>query len=48
MDMTIGDSAILSEGKCLFSYQGQPAILLFDIDERKKEILSSEFRVIPM
>lgn len=48
MDMTIGDSAILSEGKCLFSYQGQPAILLFDMDERKKQILSSKFRVIPM
>ena len=48
MDMTIGDSAILSEGRCLFSYQGQPAILLFDMDERKKEVLSPEFRLIPM
>lgn len=47
MDMTRGDSAVLSEGKCLMSYRGDPAVLLFDYDEVKRKVRSQTFEVLP-
>ena len=46
MDMTIGESAVLENGTCLFSYHGKPAILLWEFDSREKRVLSNEFEVI--
>lgn len=47
MDMTIGDSAILSEGKCVFSYHGNPSMILFDCDRKDHRIDFHHFEVIP-
>lgn len=46
MDMTTGKSAVIEGGKMLFSYQGAPAILLFDYDEKRKRVQSRAFRVL--
>lgn len=46
MDMTIGKSAVLDKGKLLFSYEGKPAVLLFDTDD-SGNIVSRSFTVIP-
>lgn len=47
MDMTIAKSALVHKGELLFSYEGNEAILLFDFNERKKEVVSPSFTVIP-
>lgn len=47
MDMTIAKSAVLDKGNCLFTYQGDPAILLWSFDEKAKKVISDDFEVIP-
>ncbi len=47
MDMTVGESAVLDGGECLFAYHGAPAILLWDFDEKEKRVASKEFSVVP-
>lgn len=47
MDMTLGESAVLAQGECLFTYHGNPAILLWEFDGGKKEIRSHTFEIIP-
>lgn len=48
MDMTIGESAAVSQGKGVLSYRGKPATLIFDFDEKNHKILSHEFQLISM
>ncbi len=48
MDMTIGDSAVLEDGQCLFTYHGASAVLLWEFDSREKKVVSRGFDVLPV
>ena len=45
--MTIAKSAVLDKGNCLFTYQGDPAILLWSFDKKAKKVISDDFEIIP-
>ena len=47
MDMTMAKSAVVDQGNCLFSYHGDPAILLWSFDEKLKKVVSDDFEIIP-
>ena len=46
MDMTVGESVVITEGRLRLSYSGKPAVLLFDYDFAAKKLLSQEFMII--
>lgn len=46
MDMTISESVVIEGGQTKLSYQGNPAILLFDWDEQENKLLSDQFEII--
>lgn len=47
MDMSSGKSALIEKGHCRFFYEGEPAILLFRFDERRKQSADKAFQIIP-
>lgn len=46
MDMTVGQSVVIENGKTKLSYNGEQAILLFEWDENSGKILSDKFEII--
>ena len=46
MDMTVGQSVVIENGKTKLSYNGKQAILLFEWDENSGKILSDKFEII--
>ena len=46
MDMTIGESVVIENGKAKFSYNGKQAVLLFEWDEVTGIVISKKFEVI--
>lgn len=48
MDMTIGQSVVIENGELKLSYEGEEAVLLFDIDVSKGIVLSRNFIIEKM
>lgn len=48
MDMNVGQSVAIENGKTKLSYNGKQAILLFEWDEESGKILSDKFEIISL
>ena len=48
MDMNVGQSVAIENGKTKLSYNGKQAILLFELDEESGKILSDKFEIISL
>ena len=46
MDCSHAQSAAVSDGEVLFTYEGEEAVLLMDFDVEKKQVISQAFEVI--
>ena len=46
MDCSHAQSAAVSDGEVLFTYEGEEAVLLMDFDAEKKQVISQAFEVI--
>lgn len=48
MDMTVGESVVLEDGELKLSYQGDEAVLLFDMNIENGKVISKEYEIVKL